>query len=134
MEVFLKNIDINPFEEYTTIFKALGDTTRLKIMWLLFTVDLKVSVSEIIDVLGERQCNVSKHLKILKNAGLIYEKKEGRWSFYYYLENDNKFHEYIQKAILQIPKEYMKEEVIRCKKRLSMRVDGKCVLNSSIDK
>jgi len=134
MEVFLKNIDINPFEEYTTIFKALGDTTRLKIMWLLFTVDLKVSVSEIIDVLGESQCNVSKHLKILKNAGLIYEKKEGRWSFYYYLENDNKFHEYIQKAILQIPKEYMKEEVIRCKKRLSMRVDGKCVLNSSIDK
>jgi ArsR family transcriptional regulator len=134
MEVFLKNIDINPFEEYTTIFKALGDTTRLKIMWLLFTVDLKVSVSEIIDVLGESQCNVSKHLKILKNAGLIYEKKEGRWSFYYYLENDNKFHEYIQKAILQIPKENMEEEVYRCKKRLAMRVDGKCVLNANINK
>jgi ArsR family transcriptional regulator len=134
MEVFLKNIDINPFEEYTTIFKALGDTTRLKIMWLLFTVDLKVSVSEIIDVLGESQCNVSKHLKILKNAGLIYEKKEGRWSFYYYLENDNKFHEYIQKAILQIPKENMKDEVLRCKKRLAMRVDGKCVLNANINK
>lgn len=134
MEVYLKNLDINPFEQYTIVFKALSDTTRLKIMWLLFTVDLKVSVSEIIDVLGESQCNVSKHLKILKNAGLIYEKKEGRWSFYYYLENDNTFHEYIQKAILQIPKENMKDEVYRCKKRLAMRVDGKCVLNANIDK
>ena len=84
----LKNSNINPFDEYTIVFKALSDVTRLKIMWLLFTVDLKVSVSEIIDVLAESQCNVSKHLKILKNAGLIYEKKEGRWSFYYYLEND----------------------------------------------
>jgi len=130
----LKNLDINPFEQYTTVFKALSDTTRLKIMWLLFTVDLKVSVSEIIDVLGESQCNVSKHLKVLKNAGLIYEKKEGRWSFYYYLENDNKFHKYIQDAILQIPKDYMKDEVIRCKKRLDMRVDGKCVLNANINK
>jgi len=129
----LKDYTINPFEEYTTIFKAFSDTTRLKIMWLLFTVDLKISVSEIIDVLGENQCNVSKHLKILKNAGLIHEKKEGRWSFYYYLENDNKFHKYIQKTILQIPKELMKEEVIRCKKRLAMRVDGKCMLNTNLD-
>jgi len=130
----LKNSDINPFDEYTIIFKALSDTTRLKIMWLLFTVDLKVSVSEIIDVLGESQCNVSKHLKILKNAGLIHEKKEGRWSFYYYLEGENSFHQHIQNTILQIPKELMEEEVYRCKKRLEMRVDGKCVLNVNMEK
>lgn len=103
-------------------------------MWLLFTVDLKISVSEIIDVLDESQCNVSKHLKILKNAGLIHEKKEGRWSFYYYLESDNKFHEHIQNTILQIPNTLMKEEVSRCKKRLAMRIDGKCVLKANIDK
>ena len=130
----MQNSDINPFDEYTTIFKALSETTRLKIMWLLFTVDLKVSVSEIIDVLGESQCNVSKHLKILKNAGLIHEKKEGRWSFYYYLEGDNKFHQHIQKTILQIPNSLMKEETHRCQKRLAMRVDGKCVLNTNINK
>ena len=115
------------------VFKALSDPTRLKIMWLLFTVDLKVSVSEIIDVLDESQCNVSKHLKILKNAGLIHEKKEGRWSFYYYLEGENSFHKHIQNTILQIPKELMEEEVRRCKKRLEMRVDGKCVLKTNIE-
>jgi ArsR family transcriptional regulator len=128
----LKYSNINPFDEYTTVFKVLSDATRLKIMWLLFTVDLKISVSEIIDVLEESQCNVSKHLKILKNAGLIHEKKEGRWSFYYYLENNNTFHKHIQDTILQIPKELMEEEIHRCKKRLAMRVDGKCVLNAGI--
>lgn len=134
MEINLRNSNINPFDEYIIVFKALSDATRLKIMWLLFTVDLKVSVSEIIDVLEESQCNVSKHLKILKNAGLIYEKKEGRWSFYYYLESDNKFHEHIQNTILQIPNKLMEEEVIRCKKRLSMRVEGKCISKTNIDK
>jgi len=127
----LKHSNINSFDEYTTVFKVLSDATRLKIMWLLFTVDIKISVSEIIDVLEENQCNVSKHLKILKNAGLIHEKKEGRWSFYYYLENDNPFHKHIQTTILQIPKELMEEEIFRCKKRLAMRVDGKCVLNKN---
>lgn len=129
----MKNSNINPFDAYITVFKALSDATRLKIMWLLFTVDLKISVSEIIDVLKESQCNVSKHLKILKNAGLIHEKKEGRWSFYYYLENDNIFHQHIQNTILQIPKELMEEEVYRCKKRLDMRVEGKCVLKANIN-
>jgi ArsR family transcriptional regulator len=102
-------------------------------MWLLLTVDTKISVSEIIDVLQESQCNVSKHLKILKNAGLIHEKKEGRWSFYYYLEGKSAFREQIQATILQIPNELMQEEVARCKKRLAMRVDGKCVLKTNID-
>ena len=69
---------LNPFEHYTDIFKALSDVTRLKIMWLLLSIDSKICVSEIIDVLCENQYNVSKHLKILKKAGLIYEKKEGK--------------------------------------------------------
>lgn len=129
----MRNCDINSFEEYTNIFKALSDPTRLKIMWLLFTVDLKVSVSEIQDVLNENQYNVSKHLKILKQTGLISEKKEGRWSYYYYLENDNKFHNYIQKTITQIPHDLMEEELLRCKKRIEMRVDGKCILKANID-
>lgn len=129
----MRNCDINSFEEYTNIFKALSDPTRLKIMWLLFTVDLKVSVSEIQDVLNENQYNVSKHLKILKQTGLISEKKEGRWSYYYYLENDNKFHNYIQKTITQIPPDLMEEELLRCKKRIEMRVDGKCILKANID-
>ncbi|MCX7749129.1 MAG: metalloregulator ArsR/SmtB family transcription factor [Clostridia bacterium] len=126
----MENNEINPLERYTIMFKALSDMTRLKIMWLLLSIDSKISVSEIIDVLEENQYNVSKHLRILKNAGLIYEKKEGKWTFYHYRTRNEKFDTEIRKTVLTIPKELMVEEVSRCQKRLSMRVDGKCIVGA----
>ncbi|MGV8905590.1 MAG: ArsR/SmtB family transcription factor [Acetobacterium sp.] len=129
----MKDFVINPLESYTTIFKALSDLTRLKIMWLLLSIDSKISVSEIIDVLEESQYNVSKHLRILKNIGLIHEKKEGKWSFYHYLPSDDLFDKYVRKTVMAIPKELMDEEITRCEKRLAMRVDGKCVVGAESD-
>ncbi len=127
------NSEINPWERYTVVFKALSDLTRLKIIWLLLSIDSKISVSEIIDVLEENQYNISKHLKILKNAGLVYEKKEGKWAFYHYRNSDDAFDEVVKKAVLAIPKELMTDEISRCHKRLSMRVDGKCVVGVDSD-
>ncbi len=126
----MNGCEINPWERYTTIFKALSDITRLKIMWLLLSIDSKISVSEIIDVLEENQYNVSKHLRILKNAGLIYEKKEGKWSFYHYRSSDDAFDKAVKEAVLTIPQDLMLDEVDRCRKRLSMRVDGRCVIGA----
>ena len=130
----MDNYEINPWERYTIIFKALSDLTRLKIMWLLLSIDSKISVSEIVDVLEENQYNVSKHLRILKNAGLIYEKKEGKWSFYHYRSSNDSFDKAVKETVLTIPKDLMLDEVTRCQKRLSMRVDGKCVIGSESDK
>lgn len=129
----MENYEIDPIERYVTIFKALSDMTRLKIMWLLLSIDSKICVSEIIDVLGENQYNVSKHLRILKNAGLIYEKKEGKWTFYHYRNSNDAFDTEIRQTVLTIPKELMQDEVARCQKRLSMRVDGKCVVGNESD-
>lgn len=129
----MESYKIDPLERYTVIFKALSDMTRLKIMWLLLSIDSKINVSEIIDVLGENQYNISKHLKILKNAGLIYEKKEGRWTFYHYLSSGDAFETEVRQTVLTIPKELMVDEVSRCEKRLAMRVDGKCVIGSESD-
>lgn len=126
----MEDYEINPWERYTVVYKALSDITRLKIMWLLLSIDSKISVSEIIDVLGENQYNVSKHLKILKNAGLIYEKKDGRWTFYHYRSRNDAFDLEIRKTVLTIPIELMSDEVFRCQKRLAMRVDGKCVVGA----
>lgn len=127
------NYEINPLERYTIIYKALSDMTRLKIMWLLLSIDSKISVSEIIDVLEENQYNVSKHLRILKNAGLIYEKKEGKWTFYHCLTSNEVFDTYIRQTVVTIPKELMANEISRCHKRLSMRIDGKCVVGAESD-
>lgn len=59
------------------VFKALGEPTRLRIIKMLSVQELCVcELSETLDMLQPR---VSQHLKILKEAGLIKEKKEGYW-------------------------------------------------------
>ena len=57
------------------VFKALGDVTRLKILELV--KDSEKCICEIIPRTGKSQPNVSQHLKVLKIAGLIVERKEG---------------------------------------------------------
>ncbi|MDC7240029.1 MAG: metalloregulator ArsR/SmtB family transcription factor [Spirochaetales bacterium] len=125
------NTDENKqWDAYTVVFKALSDRTRLKIMWLLMFIDSKISASEIIDVLEENQYNVSKHLKVLKNAGLIYEKREGRWTFYHYENCNNEFHKSIKSTVSTISAGLMNDEIERCQKRLSMRVNGVCIVGA----
>lgn len=107
--------------EYLKIFKALSDMKRLKIIWLLTNIDEKICVSEIVEVLDEYQYNVSRHLKILKDAKLIDEAKEGKWVFYYLSPKRNEFHHLIQKAISTIPEKEMTVEINKCRKLLSIR-------------
>lgn len=57
------------------IFKALGDSTRLKILECVRSGEK--CICEIIPETGKSQPTVSQHLKILKIAGLINEKREG---------------------------------------------------------
>jgi len=57
------------------IFKALGNSTRLKI--LDSVRNKKQCICDIIPFAGKSQPDVSHHIKILKNAGLISEQREG---------------------------------------------------------
>jgi len=60
--------------------KALGEETRLRILRLLFTEQL--SVNEISERLGASQYNVSKHLRIMREAGLLETMKNGKQRLY----------------------------------------------------
>lgn len=60
-------------------FQALADPTRLRIMALLRIMEL--SVGELAQVLGQSQPRVSRHLKILSDAGVLERRKEGSWVF-----------------------------------------------------
>ncbi|WP_411817590.1 ArsR/SmtB family transcription factor [Hyphococcus sp. DH-69] len=62
------------------IFRAIGEETRLRIMVLLSRGEL--TVSEITSILGQSQPRVSRHLKILADAGLVERHREGAWMFY----------------------------------------------------
>ena len=61
------------------IFRALADATRLRILTLLRSMEL--SVGELAQVLGQSQPRVSRHVKILCDAGLAERRKEGSWVF-----------------------------------------------------
>lgn len=61
------------------IFQALADPTRLRMLALLRVMEL--SVGELAQVLGQSQPRVSRHLKILSDAGVVERRKEGSWVF-----------------------------------------------------
>jgi ArsR family transcriptional regulator len=61
------------------IFRALADPTRLRIVALLREMEL--SVGELAQVLGQSQPRVSRHVKILADAGLTDRRREGSWVF-----------------------------------------------------
>lgn len=61
------------------IFRALGDPTRLRIFALLRAMEL--SVGELAQVLGQSQPRVSRHVRILADAGLTVRRREGSWVF-----------------------------------------------------
>jgi ubiquinone/menaquinone biosynthesis C-methylase UbiE len=60
-------------------FQALADPTRLRMLALLRLMEL--SVGELAQVLGQSQPRVSRHLKILSDAGVLERRKEGSWVF-----------------------------------------------------
>lgn len=61
------------------IFRALGDPTRLRIIHLLRAMEL--AVGEIAQVVGQSQPRVSRHVRILAEAGLVERRREGNWVF-----------------------------------------------------
>jgi ArsR family transcriptional regulator len=61
------------------LFQALADPTRVRILALLRLMEL--SVGELALVLGQSQPRVSRHLKILADAGVVERRKEGSWVF-----------------------------------------------------
>jgi ArsR family transcriptional regulator len=63
----------------TETFRALADPTRLRILMLLRSMEL--SVGELAQVLGQSQPRVSRHIKILIDAGLATRRREGSWVF-----------------------------------------------------
>lgn len=61
-------------------FKALSDETRLRLVHILGHYEL--SVNELVSILEMGQSRVSRHLKILAEAGLLSSRRDGLWVFY----------------------------------------------------
>ncbi len=66
-------------DDILNIFRALADPTRLRIMLLLLKMEL--AVGELAQILGQSQPRISRHIRILDEAGLAERRKEGSWVF-----------------------------------------------------
>jgi ArsR family transcriptional regulator len=64
------------YKHVSNVFKAMAHPTRLKIMELLIHKE-SLCVCHIYEALDLEQANVSQHLRVLKNAGLLKSRKEG---------------------------------------------------------
>lgn len=63
-----------------TLFHALSDATRLSILGMLR--DGERCVCDLQDELDAAQSRLSFHLRVLKEAGLVADRREGRWAYY----------------------------------------------------
>ncbi|MEO0076576.1 MAG: metalloregulator ArsR/SmtB family transcription factor [candidate division WOR-3 bacterium] len=110
------------------IFKALSDKTRLRIIWILHQARCDLCVCEIIDAVEENQYNVSRHLKILKYAGLVHENKQGRFVYYSLTKLGYRLLTIIGDLFSLISDEILATDAQRLKKRLALRENDKCVI------
>jgi len=67
------------------IFKALADPLRLRIVILLLNGEL--CVCDLIEILGLPQSTISRHMSRLKTAGLVTDRRNGKWVHYSLADN-----------------------------------------------
>lgn len=70
----------NQIEELETLFQALGDRTRLRLLNLMNGTE--VCVCFFVEVLDEPQPKISRHLAYLRSSGLVASRRDGKWMHY----------------------------------------------------
>jgi ArsR family transcriptional regulator len=64
-----------------SMYKALGDETRLQMLWLLMN-RRELCVCDFMEVLEVTQSKASRHLRTLYHAGLVDDRRQGLWVYY----------------------------------------------------
>ena len=93
-----------PAEEYlyelADLFRIVGETTRIRILYSLF--DGELCVGDISTILGMSQSSVSHQLRILKDSKLVKFRRDGK-SIFYSLDDDH------VRSILDLGMEHLEE-------------------------
>ncbi len=77
----LQEIEVNKnYERSADVFKAMGHPARLRMLAALGSGEQ--CVCELQKLVGLDMSTVSKHLSVLKHAGVVSSRKEGNWAYY----------------------------------------------------
>ncbi len=72
--------DENRMQDLAELFKVFGDTTRIRILFVLF--EAEVCVCDLAETLGMTQSAISHQLRLLKSSGLIRARRQGKSVYY----------------------------------------------------
>lgn len=115
--------------ESENLFSALADRLRLRLACCLLTIKEGLCVCELVDALNVSQPNASRHLKLMKSAGLVEEDRDGRWVYYRLQNADHPFFKNIRCCIETVCCcSDIQEDLRRLRARLKLRRGGKCVV------
>jgi len=119
----MQTIRIHPDE----IFQALADETRLRVVRLMAVTGDESCLCELVDSLLEPSYKLSRHLKILRQAGLLASRKEGRW-VYHRLVREPAYLKQLFSTVqaLPDPNGNYSADLGRFRERLCLREDGRC--------
>ncbi|HUX13500.1 MAG TPA: metalloregulator ArsR/SmtB family transcription factor [Spirochaetia bacterium] len=111
------------------ILKALGEGDRLRLFRLFVTTNAEICVCELVDALRMPQYQVSRHLKVLKDADLLSVRRKGTWAYY----SAHRAAGSTSSALADLVADSEDDEIFaadaaRLSKRFSLRVGDRCVV------
>lgn len=113
------------------LFQALSDPTRIRILRLIADSKDEACLCEISDSLNEPEYKLSRHVKVLRQAGLLSAEKEGRWIYHSLVNspNLNALYKFIQ-SLPDSGKRYQLD-LKRFNKRRKTRLEGRCRIENA---
>ena len=110
-----------------TAFQSLSDPTRLRVIRLLASAREEACLCEFVDSLLEPQYKLSRHLKGLRQAGLLDAEKDGRWVYHRLISGTDHLQSLFNIiATLPDPDGVYEADLERFRQRLCRREGGRC--------
>ncbi len=107
-------------ETFETVAKAVADPSRMRILKLLEGGEL--CVCQIVAVLDLAPATVSRHLALLKTAGLLQQRRSGKWA--YYRIADKEFNDYAQRFLALARASLVEDPTVAGDRRTLARVNA----------
>ena len=116
-------------EASTELFSALADPLRIRLACCLLATPEGACVCELVDAVDDSQPNVSRALNLLKSAGLVEERREGRWVYHRLTDQRHPLLAQVRGCLDAVCCcEDVEQCVRRFRSRLKLRRGGKCVV------
>ena len=111
------------------LFALLGERLRLRMACCLLLAPEGLCVCELVEAVQASQPNVSRHLKLMRSAGLVEERRDGRWVYYALNSIEHPFYKCLRGCVETVCCcADIQEDLRRLRARLKLRRNGKCVM------